>query len=148
MGAVVMVLALKHPLSEQGYYWYIPRSAGFPFLALVEHTNFVPPEHFGGDRIVYTGYLGQTTNIFSSARSSCWSASCPAWRLARSSSPTGCAKPGCSASLCPAGAAGKPLENIPPSRRPSRTVFRQHEPGLPMGPGNELPWRLAAVRPT
>ena len=31
MGAVVMVLALKQRLSEQGYYWYnIPKSAGFP----------------------------------------------------------------------------------------------------------------------
>jgi protoporphyrinogen oxidase len=56
MGAVVMVLALKQPLSPQGYYWYnIPKSAGFPFLALVEHTNFVPKEHFGGDHIIYVG---------------------------------------------------------------------------------------------
>jgi protoporphyrinogen oxidase len=56
MGAVVMVLALKQRLSAQGYYWYnLPKSAGFPFLALVEHTNFVPPEHFGGDHIVYLG---------------------------------------------------------------------------------------------
>lgn len=56
MGAVVMVLSLKHQLSEEGYYWYnIPKSAGFPFLAVVEHTNFVPPENFGGDHIVYIG---------------------------------------------------------------------------------------------
>ncbi|MEW6406252.1 MAG: NAD(P)/FAD-dependent oxidoreductase [Chloroflexota bacterium] len=56
MGAVVLTLALKHRLSEQGYYWYnIPKSAGYPFLALVEHTNFVSPEHFGGDHIVYCG---------------------------------------------------------------------------------------------
>ncbi len=56
MGAVVMILALKHQLSEEGYYWYnLPKSAGFPFLALVEHTNFVPPERFGGDHIVYIG---------------------------------------------------------------------------------------------
>jgi protoporphyrinogen oxidase len=56
MGAVVMVLSLKHQLSEQGYYWYnIPKKAGFPFLALVEHTNFLSPEHFGGDHIVYIG---------------------------------------------------------------------------------------------
>ncbi len=56
MGAVVMVLALKHRLSEQGYYWYnIPKSAGFPFLALVEHTNFLSPEYFGGDHILYIG---------------------------------------------------------------------------------------------
>jgi protoporphyrinogen oxidase len=50
------VLALKHQLSEQGYYWFnLPKSAGFPFLALVEHTNFLPPEHFGGNHIVYCG---------------------------------------------------------------------------------------------
>ncbi len=56
MGAVVMVLSLKHQLSEQGYYWYnLPKSAGYPFLALVEHTNFVPPEHFGGEHILYIG---------------------------------------------------------------------------------------------
>jgi protoporphyrinogen oxidase len=56
MGAVVMVLALKHQLSEEGYYWYnLPKSAGYPFLALVEHTNFVPADKFGGDRIVYVG---------------------------------------------------------------------------------------------
>ena len=56
MGAVVMTISLKHQLSEQGYYWYnLPKSAGFPFLALVEHTNFVSAEHFGGDHIVYCG---------------------------------------------------------------------------------------------
>jgi protoporphyrinogen oxidase len=56
MGAVVITLALKHQLSEQGYYWYnLPKSAGYPFLALVEHTNYLSPEHFGGDHIVYMG---------------------------------------------------------------------------------------------
>ena len=56
MGAVVLVLSLKHQLSQEGYYWYsLPKSAGYPFLALVEHTNFVPAEHFGGEHIVYVG---------------------------------------------------------------------------------------------
>ena len=56
MGAVVMVLALEHQLSEQGYYWYnIPKSAGFPFLAVVEHTNFLSPKYFGGNHILYIG---------------------------------------------------------------------------------------------
>lgn len=56
MGAVVMVLALNHQLSEQGFYWYnLPKSAGYPFLALVEHTNFLSPQYFGGDHIVYIG---------------------------------------------------------------------------------------------
>jgi protoporphyrinogen oxidase len=56
MGAVVMVLSLKHQLSQQGYYWFnLPKEAGYPMLALVEHTNFVSKEHFGGDHIVYAG---------------------------------------------------------------------------------------------
>lgn len=56
LGAVVMLLALDQPLSREGYYWFnIPKAAGFPFLAIVEHTNFLPPEHFGGDHLVYIG---------------------------------------------------------------------------------------------
>jgi len=66
MGAVVLVFSLKNQLSRQGYYWYnIPKSAGFPFLALVEHTNFVPAEHFGGEHIVYVGdYLDPSHEHF------------------------------------------------------------------------------------
>ncbi len=56
MGAVVLVAALKHRLSEDGYYWFnLPKNNGFPFLALVEHTNYVSPEHFDGEHIVYAG---------------------------------------------------------------------------------------------
>jgi protoporphyrinogen oxidase len=56
MGAVVMIFALKHRVSTGGVYWHnLPKDAGFPFLAMVEHTNFIPPEHFGGDHIVYCG---------------------------------------------------------------------------------------------
>jgi protoporphyrinogen oxidase len=66
MGAVVMTLVLTHPISEEGYYWFnIPKSAGFPFLALVEHTNYLSPEYFGGDHIVYCGdYLEQGHEYF------------------------------------------------------------------------------------
>jgi protoporphyrinogen oxidase len=65
MGAVVMVLALKQRLSEQGYYWYnLPKSAGFPYLALVEHTNFLSPEYFGGDHIVYIGDYLETDHEY------------------------------------------------------------------------------------
>ncbi|MFN8386924.1 MAG: NAD(P)/FAD-dependent oxidoreductase [Anaerolineales bacterium] len=67
MGAVVMTLSLKHQLSEQGYYWFsLPKEAGFPLLALVEHTNFVSKEHFGGDHIIYAGdYLELGHEYFS-----------------------------------------------------------------------------------
>jgi protoporphyrinogen oxidase len=67
MGAVVMVMSLKHQLSEQGYYWFnLPKDEGYPMLALVEHTNFVPRENFGGDYIVYAGdYLELGHEYFS-----------------------------------------------------------------------------------
>ncbi len=67
MGAVVMTLSLKRPLSKEGYYWFnVPKGEGYPFLALVEHTNFVSKEHFGGDHIVYAGdYLELGHEYFS-----------------------------------------------------------------------------------
>ena len=60
MGAVVMTLALKRPLlPDRLTYWLnIPSSSpdktqnDIPFLALVEHTNYISPEHYGGDHIV------------------------------------------------------------------------------------------------
>ena len=67
MGAAVMIVSLKNRLSGEGYYWFnLPKEAGYPFLALVEHTNFVSPEHFGGDHIVYAGdYLEAGHEYFS-----------------------------------------------------------------------------------
>lgn len=66
MGAVVLVLALTQPLSKDKYYWFnLPKSAGFPFLALVEHTNFLSPDCFGGDHVVYCGdYLDPNHEYF------------------------------------------------------------------------------------
>lgn len=56
LGAVVMIAELDRQLSTQGYYWHnLPKSAGFPFLAMCEHTNFVSSEHFGGKHLVYCG---------------------------------------------------------------------------------------------
>jgi protoporphyrinogen oxidase len=67
MGAVVMTLSLKRQLSNQGYYWFnVPKDEGYPFLALVEHTNFVSKENFGGDHIIYAGdYLELGHEYFS-----------------------------------------------------------------------------------
>ena len=67
MGAVVMTLSLKRTLSREGYYWFnVPKGEGYPFLALVEHTNFVSSENFGGDHIMYAGdYLELGHEYFS-----------------------------------------------------------------------------------
>lgn len=55
IGAVVMVLALNQSVTD-GHYWVnIPKREGFPFLAFVEHTNYIDRSHYGGDTIVYCG---------------------------------------------------------------------------------------------
>ena len=55
MGAVVMILALKQPVTDTHYWINIPKREGFPFLAFVEHTNYVDKKHYGGDHIIYCG---------------------------------------------------------------------------------------------
>ncbi len=63
MGAVVMTFALKQSLLTQNHtYWLnIPAASPdkskneFPFLALVEHTNYIDRQHYGGDHIIYCG---------------------------------------------------------------------------------------------
>jgi protoporphyrinogen oxidase len=66
MGSVVLILALKHRLTD-GHYWInLPKGEGFPFLGLVEHTNFIDPKHYGGDHLVYCGdYLKPDHEYFS-----------------------------------------------------------------------------------
>ena len=70
MGAVVMVISLKNPLSPEGYYWYnLPKKEGYPCLALVEHTNFVSKDRYNGETIIYAGdYLETTHENFSLPR--------------------------------------------------------------------------------
>jgi protoporphyrinogen oxidase len=62
IGALCVVLALKHSVLTDGTYWLnLPatspdkRASQFPFLALVEHTNFMDKAHYGGDVLVYCG---------------------------------------------------------------------------------------------
>jgi protoporphyrinogen oxidase len=64
MGAVVLVVALDRQLTQ--YYWHnLPKEAGFPFLALVEHTNYMDAQHYGGDHLIYCGdYLDPDHEYF------------------------------------------------------------------------------------
>ena len=65
LGAVVLTLSIKHQLSKEGYYWFnLPKQEGFPFLALVEHTNYLSPEYFGGDHILYCGDYLETDHEY------------------------------------------------------------------------------------
>jgi protoporphyrinogen oxidase len=54
LGALALILALDRPLT-QGHYWINLPKAEFPFLGLVEHTNYIDPAHYGGDHLVYLG---------------------------------------------------------------------------------------------
>jgi protoporphyrinogen oxidase len=64
MGAVVMTIALNQPLTDQLYWINMPKDQ-FPFLALVEHTNFIGSEHYGGDHLIYCGdYLDPSHEYF------------------------------------------------------------------------------------
>jgi protoporphyrinogen oxidase len=63
MGAVVLTLALQRPyMPDDMTYWLnIPATtpdkdkSEYPFLALVEHTNYIDRQHYGGDHILYCG---------------------------------------------------------------------------------------------
>lgn len=48
--ATCLVLALDRPLSD--IYW-LSIGDDLPFVACVEHTNFMPPEKYGGNHVVY-----------------------------------------------------------------------------------------------
>jgi len=66
IGAIVAILSLKKQLSTKGYYWFnLPKSAGFPFLALVEHTNYISSDNFNGEHLIYCGdYLDRSHKYF------------------------------------------------------------------------------------
>jgi protoporphyrinogen oxidase len=55
MGALVLILALRRSLVSRHYWINIPAGEGFPFMGLVEHTNYISPQHYGGDHLVYCG---------------------------------------------------------------------------------------------
>ncbi len=54
VGALVIVLRLHHPILDDTY-WLSVNDINWPFLAVVEHTNFMPKEKYAGERIIYIG---------------------------------------------------------------------------------------------
>ena len=69
--ALCMVITLKQPLSH--IYWMNIADRDMPFLAIVEHTNFVGPENYGGNHIVYiSNYLEPGHEYFNLSEEQLW----------------------------------------------------------------------------
>jgi len=54
LGAMVITIALKQPLTS-GDYWINTPKPEYPMLAIVEHTHFVDAAHYNGDHLIYCG---------------------------------------------------------------------------------------------
>jgi protoporphyrinogen oxidase len=63
IGNVCLVLELDRPLSKT--YWLNVNDPSFPFVGVIEHTNFERPETYGGNHIVYLSkYLPHTDALY------------------------------------------------------------------------------------
>ncbi|MBX7137447.1 MAG: NAD(P)/FAD-dependent oxidoreductase [Oligoflexia bacterium] len=64
LGNVCLVLRLNRSLSST--YWLNVGDPSFPFVGVIEHTNFDDPAKYGGERIAYISkYLPITDRLFS-----------------------------------------------------------------------------------
>lgn len=53
-GAHCLILALDRPVLKD-VYWLSISDPGYPFLAAVEHTNYIPASEYGGRHLLYLG---------------------------------------------------------------------------------------------
>ncbi len=66
-GAHCLILALNRSLT--GSYWMNIADPGYPFVALVEHTNYMPREDYGGRTLIYLGnYRPMTDPLFTASK--------------------------------------------------------------------------------
>ena len=65
IGAVNLVLSLKHAFLPNNIYWLNVNYPKAPFLSVVEHTNLVSSKNYSGKHLVYVGnYLHQDHEYF------------------------------------------------------------------------------------
>ncbi len=63
LGAHCLILELDRQLTH--HYWIAINDPGYPFLAVVEHTNYIPPERYQGKHLVYVGnYLPMSHPLY------------------------------------------------------------------------------------
>jgi protoporphyrinogen oxidase len=66
IGNICLILELDRSLSKT--YWLNVNDPSFPFVGVIEHTNFAKPETYGGRHIVYLSkYLPHTDCLYTSS---------------------------------------------------------------------------------
>ncbi|MDB5075968.1 MAG: NAD(P)/FAD-dependent oxidoreductase [Chloroflexi bacterium] len=67
LGAHCLVLELDRQMTDA--YWIAVNDPGYPFLAVVEHTNYIPPSEYGGKHLMYVGnYLPMKDPLYSRSK--------------------------------------------------------------------------------
>ncbi len=101
--ALCVVLELDRQLTP--YYWLNIADPAFPFGGVIEHTNYIPVERYGGRRIVYLSkYLFGDDPLWNAHDAEVWAAYRPflarlnarfdeSWVLARHHFKAACAQP-------------------------------------------------------
>jgi protoporphyrinogen oxidase len=63
LSAVCLTLQLRHPLSS--IYWMNVTDRSMPFVGVIEHTNFIPADVYGGTHLVYvSNYLSRDHPLY------------------------------------------------------------------------------------
>lgn len=55
LGEVNLILSLSKQFLKDGTYWLGINESKFPFVAIVEHTNFIDRSNYGGEHLIYVG---------------------------------------------------------------------------------------------
>lgn len=66
LGSLCLILSLKKTFLKNGTYWLNVNNSSYPFVAVVEHTNFVNRKNYGNDVLLYIGgYYAADNPIYS-----------------------------------------------------------------------------------
>ena len=76
LASLCLVLELSHSLSD--IYWLNVLDSDFPFVGVIEHTNFIGSENYGGRHIVYlTKYLPESAELYQMSKEEVFEFSLP-----------------------------------------------------------------------
>ena len=69
LAAMTLILVLNKPFFDQDIYWLNINRSNWPFLAVVEHTNFINKAHYSNQHLVYVGkYLSAKDNFYQKSK--------------------------------------------------------------------------------